>query len=629
MTDASSLGVTAAGTVNTVTQVGYNSLFASSATAVNIGTLTADSSSLNVMSSITKRAPQDYYTFNFNSGSAIKLAFTNLNAASNLRVRLLDNSDNIVGDNQGSASEQSAYNALTSAESLSSLATHMRVQILDGAGNVIGDSKGTSDQQTGYSSYLSSQSETSSTLRVQLFDVTGAILADSAGTTEQKAAYTKLTSSTGLDKSTGQYYVKVSYADTSKAYTQSYNFQLYSGTSYDSSFVTTALTQAYDPNLFNSVSSSISASSSSVHVYNRAAKLASTASAATATSIGSVKTNETALNVTGTMSSKSATQDYKFSTDQNGKIKLNFNNVTNTSDLHVRILDSTGKNVIADNAGTSDQKLAYQQLNSAAGLSVKKGDYIAQVTYADNQVHTDQKFNFQIYSGRTYRDFMTTATSTPTTTATKQYQAGKDLNIYADYSATVGTRQAYNKINATAADAINVGWLQKDTSALSIYSRLTTDDSADYYSFSMQQGNSFKMAFTNSTNASELRIQIMDITGSSVIADNQGTKDQKAAFAKLTSDTGLTGQTGSTYVVKVSYGDKADKSKTTNYNFQLYSGTKYTKLYKTYASAQTLGNYLLSGGASGYTKNGDAASMLNTLANGGTLDIMSALSTKV
>ena len=540
---ASNLGVTPASSLTASLQTAYNKVVSSISSAVNIGSLTENASSLNVLSRLSSQIPADYYSFNFTSGSAIKLGFNNLSNSADLRV--------------------------------------------------------------------------------QLYDSVGNVVADSNGTDTQTAAYASLTSSDGLTAGTGKYYVKVGYVDTKSVTPQDYNFQLYSGSSFDSTLTTSALSQAYDPNLFVSVKSTVAAAANET-TYTRAATLAYSAALDTATNIGSLVKNKSALAVTGKVNAGVPVDDYSFAANQDGPIKFGFTNVTDTSSLRVKILDSAGK-VVADSLGTDEQKYAYQQLTSGAGLNVKKGNYTVQVGYESGALTSkDQKYNFQLYSGTSYSDLYTT-TAAPPANNSKTYRVGDNLAVYSDISATTSSRSDFNRIKAKPSDAINVGWLQKDTTSLEVVSQLTSGDNVDYYKFTLQSGDSFKLRFKNLTDKSLVRVQILDPSGYGVFADNQGTTDQKKAFDQLTSDSGLKASTGN-YLVKVSYDTHASSSKTTSYSFDLYSGTKFNTQYKTIASAQTVGNFLLSGGTFAPAAAAGMAGFLTDTSNGTSVDAFAALS---
>lgn len=464
------------------------------------------------------------------------------------------------------------------------------------------------------------------TPHVQLLDITGNVIADNQGNDAQIANYAALNSANGLAASGGKYYLKVGYGAGSAGDPQAYSAQLYSGTTYQDNFITTALIQPYDPNLFVASADSITPSSN-LQLYTRTANLVNnlTASGTSAApiNIGTVTNNDAELFVSGQTTSTVPTDNYNFNVQQGGAIKLSLTNSTDTAALDVQLLDANG-NVLADNNGTDAQKAAYVYLTSGAGLQASAGQYSLKVGFAAGELTgSPQSYNFQINQGTVYNTVYKTGVVQPAAAST--YSAGGGLNVYASSDAQLFTRQQFNQIGATASAALNIGWLKENATSLLVQSRLTTADNTDYYNFTLQQGSAFKLGFSNLTDSSVLHVQILDRSGSRVIADNQGSSDQKAAFAQLTSDTGIAASPGQ-YIVKVSYADGADRSKNKDYSFQLYSGTSYTSLDKTTASAQTIQNLLLSGGTLGYSPASAAASLLTSVSNGDKLDIFNSVS---
>jgi hypothetical protein len=252
MSDAASLGITPA--TNVAEQLGIvtNSVFPSASNAGFIGGLSANNTDLNVLSQLTPQVTKDFYTFNFEQGSNLLLSF-------NGTVGPLGDSNN---DTPGS--------------------------IVDA---------------------------TTLGLRYQLYDITGNLIADSDGTQQQQQAYQQLTSSGGLSVANGGYYVQVSAApDTTISSQQNYNFQLYSGTTYNTSFVSIAQTQAYDPNLFVSAASTVSPVSSNINTYNQTATLSGTQ--ASALNIGNLIANSTQLDASSTLDSQNSSAYYSFNFQQ-------------------------------------------------------------------------------------------------------------------------------------------------------------------------------------------------------------------------------------------------------------------------------------------------------------------------
>ncbi|HUY67929.1 MAG TPA: hypothetical protein VMV79_01335 [Alphaproteobacteria bacterium] len=541
MPDGSSLGITPASSVTNSLTVGYSSVFPSLASAVPIGELSQNSTELNAIGQLSQNIPTDYYKLDFGSGSAIKMAFGNLN-----------NTDN-------------------------------------------------------------GQNPFASDLRVQLLNSLGYVVADSQGADGQKTAFDQLTSSSGYASANGTYYVKVSYAPGTTINPQAYNFQLFSGTSYDTKIVTTALTQPYDPNLFVSAADSLNPSSN-LTLYTRTATLDAPQPGVpqTPTSIGTLTTNQNELDVVAQATQQVQQDNYNFTVQQGGAIKLSMKNTTNTAGLDVQLTDANG-NVLADNSGTQAQQNAYQELTSGMGLSAAAGQYQVKVGFATGQLTgAPQSYNFQLNEGTTYNTIYKTSLAQPSTTA--NFSAGQNLPVYANSQAQLYTRSDFNTIGQTATGAVNIGWLKANATSLAVSSGLTQADNADYFSFTLQQGNDLKMSFLNQTNDSSMHVQILDSTGYAVLADNQGTARQKAAFTQLTSANGLAAKPGN-YMVKVSYPTGADTGKALNYGFQLYSGNSYNNLYQTTTAPESVRTLLLTGGSLGYSPASAAASLLTNATN--------------
>jgi len=466
-------------------------------------------------------------------------------------------------------------------------------------------------------------------LRIQIYDVTSRLVADSGGTAAQQAAFEDLNSSDGLSLATGKYYVQVTYADGATRKDQNYNFQLYSGTTYQDNIVTTTQIQSYDPNLFVTASASV-VPSSNLQLYTQTSVLSSKPSADNALYVGNVAAGETELDVLSGLTATNRAEYFSFNFQSGNTIKLAFNNTTNALaavPLRVQLLDKTGHTVLADSGGTDAQKLAYQKLTSGAGLGAANGQYLVKVSVQEGYAAgTLQSYDFQLFSGSAYGSIYKTTAQLPNANRVNS-TVGTSLNVFADYEAQLYSRQAYHTIGEKASDAVNIGWVSENKSALNAVSQLTSANSAQYYGFTLQQGSALKLAFANTTNTTGVRVQLLDISGTHVIADNEGTDAQKTAFTRLTSASGLQSKTGE-YRVKVSYGQNADHAKTQNYNFQIYSGERYTSLYKTIASAQTYQNALLSGNTNvaGYSPQAAAVSYLDSLSKGTETDIFQTIS---
>lgn len=471
-------------------------------------------------------------------------------------------------------------------------------------------------------------------LRVQILDVTGKVVADSDGDLSQVEAYNELTSSGGLSASTGTYYVEVSYASGASQDAQNYDFQLYSGSTYSTSIVSTALIASYDPSLFESALSSVSASSNAV-AYTKTSTLPTQGSSSTALDIGSLAENETSLYASGTLTSGNRYNYYSFDFSQGSTMKLALSNTTNAliaTTLRAQLVNSKGQ-VVADSDGTEAQQDAYKELTSGEGLSADNGQYTLIVSPLPGAAFSiNQTYDLQLFSGSSYSTEYETTAVLPSSGSVDS--AGSNVDVYASSSAELYTHNTYNTIGEKAASAVNIGWITADQSALKVTSQLTSADSADYYGFTLQQGDNLKFSYsddsTSESTSSQVRIQLLDVSGTHVIADSEGTPAQQEAYKELTSSSGLSSKPGN-YVVKVTYATGADQTKSPTYNLSIYSGTQYQNLYETTASAQTLQNAILSGNTAvvSYSASSAVASYLNDLSQGTTTDVMSALETKI
>jgi hypothetical protein len=164
-----------------------------------------------------------------------------------------------------------------------------------------------------------------------------------------------------------------------------------------------------------------------------------------------------------------------------------------------------------------------------------------------------------------------------------------------------------NRIGGTATQAPHVGYLDANKSALEIRGTITQQDPTGYYVFSFRKGESFRIATNNNRG---VRVQLLDQSGTRVLADNGGTNSSlKEVFAKLKSAEGLKLKNAN-YVLKVTYDVGVSKSRVLNYDVSLYSGDAYTAKYKTLASADTIQNQLLNGGSLGFSATATAANLL-------------------
>ncbi|MFA4993789.1 MAG: hypothetical protein WC521_00575 [Bdellovibrionales bacterium] len=105
-------------------------------------------------------------------------------------------------------------------------------------------------------------------IRVQLLDGSGSyVYADSGGTTEQRARYEMLTSSTGIDAKTGNYVIKITYADGVDRNNLQYEFGVYSGSAYAAQYKTIASAQTYGNAILTSELGGSSAASAGIAAY--------------------------------------------------------------------------------------------------------------------------------------------------------------------------------------------------------------------------------------------------------------------------------------------------------------------------------------------------------------------------
>ncbi|HEU0117162.1 MAG TPA: hypothetical protein VFR09_00900 [Alphaproteobacteria bacterium] len=341
-------------------------------------------------------------------------------------------------------------------------------------------------------------------------------------------------------------------------------------------------------------------------------------------SIGATQQQGTSLSVNSTLTSTDPADYYSFSVGNSSNIKLAFNPAASSPSARVQLYDTSG-NLIADSQGNSFQKSEYAALTSGTGLAAGTGNYVVAVSYAGNvdpSTQANLKYNFQLYSGVNYAVVYQSnvAPIAADTSAAGSVKASSDAQSFG--------RQAYHTVSETATSGVSVGWLQQNKTAINVTSLLTGFDNTNYYNFVMQSGDNLKLSLTNLTNKNannDIHIQLLNSSGGKVLADNQGSAAQQEAFKELTSSTGLAGNPGD-YVVKVTYAQGANKNTNLQYNFQIFSGTTYSSVYNTTASAQNYENAVLSGDISGgYSPFAAAASYLNGIANGQTQDVLSTL----
>ncbi|MGE0109386.1 MAG: hypothetical protein AB7S81_06465 [Bdellovibrionales bacterium] len=346
-----------------------------------------------------------------------------------------------------------------------------------------------------------------------------------------------------------------------------------------------------------------------------------------AVSLGTLTTNETQLNVTGQLSQANSTHYYKF-TLNGDSLKAAIYNYTGTSDLRVRVMDSNGK-VVADSSNYADDDLAkaYDAINSEDGLDLDAGDYYLAVTVDLAELRsTAQNYTLSLYSGDHFdASYSTVASSQIKST---QHVTIDNTMVFATLDAEAYSTQDVHRANATSNDAINIGWLYENKTALSVTSLLTDVCDEEYYSFTLQKGENLKLSLdvkTDDIDDGTVRIQVLDPSGTYVYADSHGTDEQKAAYAALTSENGLDLK-NSTYVVKVTYETGATQ-KDIEYDLKLYSGTEFDTLYETSVGTESIDTAIMQGTLieDEYSMLENLVSYLKAAAAGESTDIMSAL----
>lgn len=310
-----------------------------------------------------------------------------------------------------------------------------------------------------------------------------------------------------------------------------------------------------------------------------------------AATLSTYENQGTAIFVNSQLTGSSTAEYYNFTLTAGNDIKMDFDAGTKSSLMRVQILDSSG-NVVADNFGNAYQKTKFNEMTSATGMEAEAGDYSIVVSYADGVDATqDVDYNFKLYSGSTY----SVVYNTDATAQTYDPSALGSVEAADEYESLKATR--YHKVDEKAATGVNIGWLKEDVSALQVLSQLTSLNSNQYYTFTLQKGSNLKFDFdsTTTTDRSAIRVQLYDKTGTRIIADSEGTKAQRDMYEKLTSSTGITVDDAQSYVLKMTYASDVKYKRDTNYKFYVMSGTTYSALYKTTASAQTYANAVLNG----------------------------------
>jgi hypothetical protein len=354
--------------------------------------------------------------------------------------------------------------------------------------------------------------------------------------------------------------------------------------------------------------------------YTATATPQASSSGSPALTLDTTQQQGTSLQVKSQLTGGDPSEYYAFTLSTGNNIKMSFDAGTGTKSTRVQLMNGNG-NIIADSNGDAFQKANYIALTSGTGLTTSTGDYSIKVTYAPSADQTQNiNYDMQLFSGTNY------AVVYKTNATAKAYDNTASGSVTATSDAMLYTRQAYHKIDEKASTAVNIGWLAKNKSSLEVLSQLTHVDSTEYYSFTLQSGDNLKFGFdTKQTkNASDLRVQLLNVSGTKVLADSGGTAAQQAAYKSLTTANGLAASPGK-YLVKITYAAKAKKNDDA-YVFNLYSGTSFSAQYKTTTSPQTYANAMLNGNVSKSSTN-NMSTYLTNLANGKTSDLMTTLST--
>ena len=185
-----------------------------------------------------------------------------------------------------------------------------------------------------------------------------------------------------------------------------------------------------------------------------------------------------------------------------------------------------------------------------------------------------------------------------------------------------------NQIGVTPSTSTNIGYLDPNKTQLEVVSSITAQNPTDMYNFYFRNGGPVTLNLTTITNSNSgnsklgngtVRVQLLDPTGTRVLADSAGTAAQKSAYAQLTSAKGLNLKAGG-YLVKTTFAG-AKSVKPVDYTIQLNSGTTFNADYRTLAATATLQQTLLAGGSLGYSPASAAAALLTNQANGTSTDI--------
>ncbi|MFA6280015.1 MAG: hypothetical protein WC612_04410 [Bdellovibrionales bacterium] len=379
----------------------------------------------------------------------------------------------------------------------------------------------------------------------------------------------------------------------------------------------------FDASYLNSMLLDTTAKSNSL-VYQRDVSLPLNISLDTANNLGTLTTDETELNVKAQVMRENPTHFYKFTLD-GSSIKMSFSNMTGSSGLRVQLLNSSGK-IVADNSSTALEALqtAYKSMSSSSGLNQNAGDYSIKVTFDAAQLRSvPQQYSISLYSGTRFSTSYQTVAKAQT--SERQSALVDDTMTFSLINAQAYETETAHAANETVLSAINIGWLYENKAALSVSSQLTDVCSAQYYSFTHQKGETLKLAFNNHTGTSKARVQLYDSSGTHLLADSHGTEDQQAAYAALSSSTGLDAP-ANPYVIKVSYvaGERETRQ---IYDFKVFSGTSYDSLYSTAVGTESAKNALANGHLTmNYSMKDSAVSYLMSMSQGDEISIMDTLS---
>ncbi len=328
---------------------------------------------------------------------------------------------------------------------------------------------------------------------------------------------------------------------------------------------------------------------------------AATAGNGASLSISAMEQQGTSLEVHSELTGSDQTEYYTFSLS-GSDIKFDLTSEDKSS-MRVILYNSSGA-VVADSDGNARQKANYLSLISTTGLAANSGDFTLEITYKDNaNIEKSIDYTARLYTGDYY------SVVYKSTVTAQAYDNSAIGSMTPDESVEQFSSKKYNKIYTAPDQAVNIGWMKQDESMLDVYSMLTAADNIDYYRFTFQEGEAIKFDFSKSTDASGIRVQLLDRSGQRVIADSHGTDSQKEVYEQLTSASGLEADTGQ-YVIKVSYVDGVERSDM-SYEFGLYSGSTYVAKYKTTASAQTFANAILAGEMSVSSTQATLASVLS------------------